>query len=76
VGVNLSKVTKNKEKMSFGFKHGIFSFALTTYNDLQPPNFPLTEVAPPLHFQVLSVRLFFTSPPTRAPLLLNCIEAV
>jgi hypothetical protein len=28
VGVNLSKVTKNKEKMSFGFKHDLFSFAL------------------------------------------------
>jgi hypothetical protein len=26
----------------------------STYNDLQPPNFPLTEVSPPPHFQVLS----------------------
>jgi len=28
VGVKLSKVTKKKEKMSFGFKHDLFSFAL------------------------------------------------
>ena len=28
MGVKLSKVTKKKEKMSFGFKHDLFSFAL------------------------------------------------
>jgi hypothetical protein len=28
VGVNLSKVTKSKKTMSFGFKHDLFSFAL------------------------------------------------
>ena len=28
MGFKLSKVTKNKENMSFGFKHDLFSFAL------------------------------------------------
>jgi hypothetical protein len=43
----------------------------STYNDLQPPNFPVTEDAPLRTFMhVLSKSLSFTLPPTHTPLLL------